>query len=271
MDIYEYQRGQALLLAVLLVTVVLTVTLSLLSRSIVNIRLSSEEDQSQIALSAAEAGIERSLNASNPINNGTLSNNSTFTTTVSNISGNEILVNNGKVIVKDMGADIWLSDYSTDKNLIYKNDWAGDLTVYWGSPSDSCQAAESINTMAALELVFLYGNKINPAVVRYAYDPCPARRAVNKLSIPETGGTVAGKAFANHVNFNISNPYLLLRAIPLYTNTYMGVSGYPALPAQATIINSTGSTGDVKRSISVTRENPMLPAEFFNYTFLWVK
>ena len=53
------QRGQALLLVILTMVITLTVGLSIASRNITNSRSSSEEESSQKALSAAEAGIEK--------------------------------------------------------------------------------------------------------------------------------------------------------------------------------------------------------------------
>jgi Tfp pilus assembly protein PilX len=55
------QKGQALVLVLLSLSVVLTLVLFILSRSITDVAVSSKEEESARAFSAAEAGIERSL------------------------------------------------------------------------------------------------------------------------------------------------------------------------------------------------------------------
>jgi Tfp pilus assembly protein PilX len=265
------QRGQALLLVVLLITVVLTVAMSLMSRSIVNVRLSSEEDQSQKALSAAEAGIEKTLLANSAITNGTLSNNATFSTTYTQVNGNSFLLNNGKIVLKDEGADIWLSDYSPDSNNNYANPWTGTLSIYWGSSSDSCTSSESVNTMAALEIIVITGNRNNPVITHYAFDPCGSRRTSNSFNTPTAGTTIGSVAFAYSAKITLNTTGLIARVIPLYANTYIGIQGNPILPAQGSVIQSTGTSGDVKRTVSVLEQNPSLPVEFLTYSFLWPK
>ena len=56
------QKGQVLLLVVLASVIALTVGLAAISRSITSTRISTEESNSQKALSAAEAGIEEQIN-----------------------------------------------------------------------------------------------------------------------------------------------------------------------------------------------------------------
>jgi Tfp pilus assembly protein PilX len=79
---FEHQRGQVLLVIVLLITVATTIGLSVATRSIVNLRLSAEEDHTQRAFSAAEAGLEQSLLSDMPISNGTFSNAATYDTQI---------------------------------------------------------------------------------------------------------------------------------------------------------------------------------------------
>ena len=265
------ERGQVLLYVVLLVTVLLTVVMSTLSRSIVNVRLSVQEDQSLKALAAAEAGIEKSFSGDSALT-GVLSNDSSYTTQVRQVSGSTFLLNNGRLVLKDEGADIWVSDYSDDPSLIYKNPWNGTLYIYWGNSSDSCIGSEVDNTMAALEVVVLQGPKLTPTVKRLAFDPCGSRNLINNFSSPSNGSfSIDGKTFVYRATLPISTSALYVRVIPLYANTYMAITANPALPAQGTIISSTGTSGDAKRTISVLKENPSLPSEFISYSFMWPK
>src|SRR4030067_2407301 len=56
-----YQKGQALLIILLVLSVVLTLALSFVSRSVTDITITSQEEESVRALSAAEAGVEQAL------------------------------------------------------------------------------------------------------------------------------------------------------------------------------------------------------------------
>ncbi len=271
-ELEVYERGQVLLVVVLIITVVLTVSLSLFTRSIVNVKLTTEEDQSQKALSAAEAGIEQTIIANQEIPNGTFSNNTSFSTSKRQLSGTEFLLNNGKLVFKDEGADIWLSEYSSNTSQLYTNPWGGTLTLFWGSSTDTCSPVEGTssgggNSMAAIELIVFTGTRNNPSSARYAYDPCDVRRNSNNFSAPQLGGTAAGKSFAYNVTISIpAGTGLIARVIPLYANSYLGIQSSPALPPQGTVIESTGTAGEVKRKVSVLQEHPLLPAEVFNYT-----
>ena len=101
----QLQKGQVLLVVVLVMVVALTVGLSLASRSITNLRITSDDENSQRAFSAAEAGVERAVkgNCTNDegctisanFSDGFTENNSTFETKVMPISGEEFLVKGG--------------------------------------------------------------------------------------------------------------------------------------------------------------------------------
>src|SRR3982751_5271728 len=61
------EKGQALLIVVLVMVVALTVTLSVVSRSIVNLKTSTQQTDSQKVLAAAEAGVEQSIQSKAPV------------------------------------------------------------------------------------------------------------------------------------------------------------------------------------------------------------
>jgi hypothetical protein len=260
------QRGQVLLIVVLVMVVALTVGLSVAARTITTVRTSSEEDSSQRAFSAAEAGIEKSLN-NNLAASGSFSNNASFTTTVSQLSGTSLMMNNGTEILKDSSSDVWLSTYPG-----YTTPWSGNLTFYWGSASDSCSTSELTNTMAALEVVLITGTKVAPVLTHYAWDPCQARSTNNNFSyIVPSSGTVSGKNFAYHVSILV-NSGLIARVVSLYAPTKVAVEACDAahancstLPSQGTVITSVGTAGTASRKIVSFKSNPSLPTELFPF------
>jgi Tfp pilus assembly protein PilX len=215
----ESERGQVLLLIVLVITVALTVSLSVAARSLLNVRLASEEDQSQRAFSAAEAGLDQALLA-DAATNGSLTNNASYNATITDVQGTDFLLNNGKIVTMDEGVDLWLSQYSANKNNNYSNPWQGTFTLYWGSQNDSCNAVQTVNTMAALEVLILSGTKNNPIATHYVYDGCGTRRAQNNFTAPGAGVTISGTSFAHSATITLGTNGLVARIIPLYANAY---------------------------------------------------
>jgi hypothetical protein len=176
-------RGQMLLLVVLVMVIVLTVGLAAASRTITNLRIASNEENSERAFSAAEAGLEIALNQTTGLVTGTLDNASTYRTTLSNIEGVEFLLNNNIAVLKDDAADVWLSQYPN-----YSSQYTGNMTVYWGSSADLCNTSETINTMAALDIVIVSGNSNNPILRHVPVDPCALRRSNNQFGNVSAGG-----------------------------------------------------------------------------------
>lgn len=262
------QRGQTLLIVVLVMVVALTVGLSVASRSITNLRTTTEEENSQRAFSAAEAGVELALKSTCPppcSPTGVFENKAQFATVTSRVEGTEFLVNNGNPVFKDDGADVWLSNYPNYSSPLTPQ----FFTIYWGSMSDSCPNS------SALEVIVISGSRNAPTAKRYAYDPCSRDNNFSKLVSPNVGTfSVKGKQFRYRTptnDINITNG-LIARAVPLYTSTPIAVSTCnPAgekctsLPAQGKVIESTGQSGGTARKVTLFQGYPKLPSEFFQY------
>lgn len=279
----RWQAGQAVLIIVLILVVGLTVGLAVASRSITNVRISTEEENSQRAFSAAEAGIEKALKTTCPPtctldSQFSSDTNASFSTTISNIQGDTMVINGGSTVVRDDGIDIWLVDHDpTTKVPIYTTPWLGKLTVYWGNIADT-----ECNT-AAIEIVVISNTTALPKSTRYAYDPCLARRSVNNLSnnlVSASGETISGQNFKFKINPPIDtvtpggNSYqgFIARVIPLYKDTIIGVKATAAdgttplnLPSQGFRVNSTGTSGQTQRKINYYQGYAGLPSEFFPY------
>lgn len=280
----DSQKGQVLLIIVLVMVVSLTVGLSVALRSVTNLRTSTEEENSQRAFSAAEAGIERAMSTGcvTPTPPGTgcvaiadsFTNNSSFSTSVVSESGDKVLLNGGNFIEKNDGIDVWLINHISDTTPDYSSPWSGNrITIYWGSSSDDCTLGSTV-TMAALEIVVISGTKDSPVSTRYAYDPCPDRRSLNQFDSPSSGGgTVNGKTFEYKKTIDITSG-LVVRIVPLYAKISIGVTGCnaggqncTALPSQGKKIESVGISSTTTRKIIVFQGYPSLPSEFFPYVF----
>lgn len=265
------ERGQALLIVVLVMVVSLTIGLSVAGRSITNLRTSKEEESSQRAFSAAEAGIERAIKANcqalpcPTLASAFSENSSNYNTNTTYLDGAEFLVNDGNIISKNDGTDIWFVSHNADETLDYSTTWSGNFTLYWGSSSDVCDSDPAKNTMAALEVIVITGTKALPVATRYGLDKCASRAASNKFNTPQNGGTIGGKTFSSSYTINVSSA-IVARVIPLYASVTLGVSGGGnALPSQGKKISSTGESGTTSRKITVFQGYPSLPSEFFQY------
>lgn len=254
------QKGQILLIVILVIIVASTVGLSLASRSITSLRSSTEEAESQKALAAAEAGIERTIQGSIPIavQGSNPSNNSSYTTQFTSVNGAIFLMNGDNLIPKDEGADLWLSTYSSVQASNYGSPWTGDLTVYWGNSSTACNNS-------ALEIIIVLGPKNNPVLKKYAYDPCPTRQSENHFSVPAIGGTIVGKTFYYKATISSISSALIARIIPIYGDTYVGIQGSVALPLQGYKIDSIGTSGQASRKITVFKGYPQTYLPYLSY------
>jgi len=259
----EYERGQVLLIVVLVMIVTLTIGLSVVTRTINNNRVTTEESNSEQAFSAAEAGLEKSLATNLSTTGSFTTNNSSYTTVIRNVSGPDILLNNGTPVFKDNAIDVWLSQYPN-----YTTPWSGNITIYWGSSSETCSTSEAANKRAALEVVLIRGSLAAPQMTHYSLDPCGARASANRFeSIPLGGGTIGGKTFGYSKTIAIApaSPGLLMRIIPLYASSTVAVRGSTALPSQGTVIESVGTVDKTARKIVSFRGYPSLPTELFPF------
>lgn len=261
------QQGQILLVVVLVMVIALTVGLSLASRSITNLKTTTEESNSQKAFSAAEAGIERVLQNPTPIPNVQDLGNSAQIQSVSidPISGTELVLNNGNPVPQDDGVDLWLSDYASDLAKAYQNPWSGKLNVYWGTKAGCSDAA--------LEITVLSGSRLTPTIERYVVDPCSARAAVNHFSTVTGGGkTINTTAFSFGTSLNVIGG-LIAHIVPLYAGTPLGFVGQDtngneiALPSQGNIYTSIGKAGNTVRQISYFQLYDSIPSEYYYALF----
>jgi hypothetical protein len=264
--IRDYERGQMLLIVVLIMVTVLTITLSLATRTVTHLRITQDEENSERAFSAAEAGIEQSL--TNQLQtSGSFSNGTSYKTSVLRLAGVEFLLNNGAPILKDSPADLLLTDYPN-----YANSWSGTISFFWGDVSDFCSSNEFDNTAAALEIVVISGTKLNPISTQYTVDPCSSRASANNFEyVTPSGGTLGGKTFKYKKTIAVSSG-MLVRVIPLYASTSLGVNGCDAinancrsLPDQGSIIESVGVSDTTQRKVVSFSGYPTLPTEVFPF------
>lgn len=262
----DAESGQMLMLVILIMVAAMTVGLSVAARTITNVRISSEEENSEKAFSAAEAGIEQTIGKTTGMT-GTFENNSGYETKVNTLTGDALLLNNDIKVLKDNAVDLWLANYPN-----YSNTWSGTITIFWGNDSDQCTSDESTNSMAALEVLLIYGNKNTPKLIHYMLDPCQERSFVNHFTyITPSSGEINSVSFRYKQSITITNG-IIARIIPLYAAANIGVSGCDSnnnncsrLPSQGTVIESLGTADETKRKVIMVQSYPKLPEELFSF------
>lgn len=264
MDLFKSrksQKGQILLIVVLAAVVSLTVGLSAVSRTITNTSVTTEEASSQKALSAAEAGIEQLVKQDNPVPLASnLSNKSGFNAKVDKIDGREISVNGGGEVLKDDGADIWLTTYPNFGGTPWGPTGA-NLDVFWNDNKGCGASGTDVNP--AIEVVVISGaSKNSPNMSRAVFDACSRG---NGFSPPTFDATrIDGKDYNHGLRIAVTNGYIA-RVIPLYANAVIGARGSVAFPTQGYVIDSVGSAGNTKRTVRVFKGYPKVPIEYFPY------
>jgi hypothetical protein len=276
-----YQRGQALLIVVLVMIIALTVGLSVASRSVVTVQTTTEEENSKRAFSAAEAGIERVLKTGTAINRSTpvmLGNNSQIDSVrITAVAGNTVSLAGGNVIPRDEGIDVWLVPHNASGIPQYNSPVnPANLGIYWGGDSEACSPSV---TAAAIEIIAIFGPSSAPTIQRQVYDPCTAQRLGNNFTTATSGTfNIGSKTYKYRTPIGVASGQmdfsnaLLFRIVALYTGTPIAVracnsggSACTALPGQGNRLDSVGISGNTMRQVSFFQGYPQLPSEFFQY------
>lgn len=258
------ESGQMLLIVVLTMIVALTVGLSVVSRTITNLRISKQSEESQRAFQAAEAGIEKTLEsgvgAANPQE---LGNNAQYKTEVNSPTGNTLVLNGGEIVEQDVGMDIWLSNYPNYTNQVCPSSCT--ISFYFNTSQNSCSTGSGNNTRAGIEIVALTGLISNPTVTKYLFDPCAGRTQGANNTI--AGTTIDSTTFQNGASISITNG-IIARVIPIYNSVKIGVTSSVNIPIQGRIIESTGQSGETIRKVQYFQSHPQLPLEIFPYSII---
>lgn len=280
--------GQALLIVLLSVAVVLTIILSILARSIVDISVTSQGEDSLKAFSAAEAGVEKAfIGAITGTSETTTEVGSKYKTSVSNFAENESSFVSPITLVSGESSTVWFVSHDENGNFSCtgKPCFTGDtIKVCWGK-----QGTEAgTETTPAIELSFFYltipFNYSTAQIGRVVLDPNSSRTAENHFSSPDTGEcAIDGQIFpfqktiklggTGGIGVNSSLPgNLLFAKIKFFYNTdtaqpYGIDANGSVLPSQGTKVDSSGSSGNANRKLDVFQSFGETPEIFDSVIF----
>lgn len=266
------QEGQILLIVILAMVVALTVGLSVVSRTVTSLKTSKQNEESQKAFQAAEAGIDQALknNPSSPFSLSfqNINNSQVSVTILGNNQQPSLLVNNGDMINQDEGFDVWTSTYPD-----YTTPFSGTLNFYWDeNDSNNCGTTSSYDPKISPALeVLVVTDKTNPTIDKYVYDPCssgPDPRPIDNSRPVSVGSTINGKKYRYRAQISGLSNVLFVKVIPLYNSTTMSITATSNSLSQGKIYESTGKSGDSVHRLDYFVSYPQIPSELMQYAII---
>lgn len=257
------EKGQVVLILILVMTVALAIGLSVIQRSLSDISTASKVEQSSRAFSAAEAGIEKALLTDDAVYSAVdLGNNSTILA----VQKNTVPVANQALeyppLAKEEMAQVWLADPTSTANpptAVYEED---TLDVYWGNSSSD---------QAALELTLVYYDGTYKSTnTKWYLDHNITRSPDNNFEkVACSGYTIGSNSYRCYKQLtNLPDGLVLLRARLLYNTASQPLAvkptGTASLPVQARLFTSTGASGNTQRRIQVFKLDKVVPS-YFDY------
>lgn len=280
--------GQALLLVLLSTAVVVTIALSIISRTISDISVTTTEEESLRAFSAAEAGVEEVLVSG--LGEGA----STGDVIVNNAGTPEAVTYNVDItgfpesasefiypidLLSGETATVWFVSHDTNGNLTCQS----PFECYTGPQVEICWSpipegvTSSVPQSSAIEVSVLYATATELRTARTVVDPS---RSISGSVSPDNGNcTIEGKNFNyrkrigfnpsgfNIPNYNVAGTLKLMKIRSLLNTAPQTVavnaSGSGSrFPSQGKKIKSTGNSGESVRKIEVYELYPSMPSIF---------
>lgn len=246
-------RGQALLIILLIMVVGLTVGLSLSTRSVSDVKVSSQLEDSSRAFTAAEAGIEAVLKGDSPGSSGNLGNGSSYIVTTPPLGGSTDPLSPGDINISDTYT-VWLVGHDGNGNI-------DEGTSYLGNSIDVCwQKADPSLDDPAMEVSVLYKDGASYKIWRGAYDPIVTRGNFFSGTDSQAPCTLTNRK--NIALSSLGTTRIALRLRPFYAKASVSVVPSANLPGQGLSISSVGTAGQTTRKVVVTQSYGSLPSIF---------
>lgn len=295
--INENSRGQALLVVLLSLAVVLTIVLFIVSRSITDITVSTREEESLRAFSAAEAGIEQALIVGTGINGQDINvGDAQFNADVSSYSEGVNQYMYPFSLYSGETATFWFVNHDANGNLTCDGVSSTD-DCFQGSGVNVCWGNEGTSAMPAVEVSVYYtatpGDFTTLQIGRAAFDSDSSRN--NGFDLANSNGCTFADgqktAYVKRVNFTdlgisqnpgaglgYENVVQFMKVKMLYNGiaptgekqivglgaAYTG----EVFPSQGIRVNSLGSYADSNRRIEVFQLHAETPEIFNNAVYV---
>lgn len=290
------EKGQVVLILILIMSVALTIGLAIVQKSLVDVSTSSKAEQSSRAFSAAEAGVEKALKESETTAHLTdplsFSGNNSQVKEITDtglippvpVPGSQQNPLEIPPLAKEEVTQVWLADfnsYSNPPNIFYNQN---TLDIYFGnSPADK--------DPVAIEVTLIYHDGTKYTSKKWFLDQI-SRTPANGFEVVSNcagnyqppGGLSAyqckktlGASPDTPLPSVLPSALILLRARLLYNTTsqpfaLQAVACPPSvqtcinysIPPQGRIIVATGASGETERRVKVFQLDKVLPP-YFDY------
>lgn len=279
------ESGQALVLVLLSLSVVLTIVLFILSRSVTDISTSTGQADSVRAFSAAEAGIEKALITGSSATNITIGD-ATYSVDISNYSAGLATFNYPPTLLAGDSMTLWFVSHDDNGKIICGGSdlpcFTGNtVKVCWGNPGTAAGTDMTPAVEASIYYETTPGVASTVRIARAVFDPNASRTSSNSFGTSD-GGTCqidgVNYAFQKTItlsslgvtSYNLTNGLLFARFRIFYNSDQghligadVNFDGNSKLPSQGISIISTGSAGteggQSNRRVSVFQGWPEFP------------
>lgn len=253
------QKGQVLLITVMLLSTVISIVIATSFHSTTEIQITKLEEEERRAFSAAEAAVEKALKEGQVTDIGSLPGLTGFSgsATIEQIPSPNFIT---PLLQKDEQYNLYLS---TPQEIAPGNFNFNQLTPYYNNlPLTICLT----NANIGLEITLIKNS--SPFVVRYVINN---NIVINAIPFNNNGTCPSGETFVARHQLNSSeigsnNLLLIIRIIG--DSSKVGFRGSANLPAQGkTIRSEVTSPGGSTKKIVLFQSYPQIPSEFFITSF----
>ncbi len=271
---YKNNSGQALIIIVLMIALVLTVIAASSYQLTVQTEGSKLQEESVRALAAADAGIEAGLQIANT---NAPPQSYTFASRGLNLPGIDATKSN--IFVSETSSVEFVSSlvlkddqftFYTQTPPAYPPGFAGNLDIYF--TSEGAGSCTGPRTQPALELTFIYGAVNN--VERRVVEPCGSGAVISGSSF--TGATavtevIQGSTFnfrTDTINTALFPQLKMIIVRSLFANTRIGFRSATPFPNQGKNIEARAfSISGPSKIVTIFQSLPQIPADFFVTSF----
>jgi len=254
--------------------VVLTIILSILSRTVTDIAVTTREEEALRAFSAAEAGVEQALIVGADIGTTTIGD-AAFSADVSGFASGSQEFASPVALASGESLLFWFVAHDSDGNLVCNAlnpcFTGSQFRICWGKPGtpsgDATTPAVEISTFYAVSP----GDYSTVRIGRVTADPNAPRRTSNNFSANDAGTCTTGNGsfeFQKMIDlaalgvpagsYGVQNG-LQFAKVRLFYNTdisheagiNVNFAGNTVLPSQGIRIESVGTSGEANRRIDV--------------------
>ena len=245
------QSGQVALIILLIMVVVLTIGVSIASRSIMDITLSRQEEQGGRTFQAAESGVEDAL--SKDLANDALFSNDTFSGSLSDVGNADV----DYTVARKKTLETRLDEGAAVEVDVTGAIAGNQVEINWGA-GKNCSSSDPSQNASSL-LIRTYKTVAGVRTVRnYGYGACAYTDGYTLT------GTQPGDAgFYRKVALVLEDGDTFIRIQPNYNDTTLRVTSLGwTLPVQYYTISSQARSqlGNETKAIQVSRSLPTYPS-----------